>query len=348
MRIVIVIACLLTTISGLSIAQSYSISNEVMLRNKSVSNLLQLRFCAIEAYSNEIKLKLQQQPKDQQPVASPNIIYEAAGRKPSENVIVNTDKNIEDTRSATTSYRELGISSVPKYYALLIGISDYKFSNEKLADLDNPLKDVNALNLTLQDYTFAKENIRILENATRSDIIDELDQLAQIITEKDNFLIFYAGHGFWDEHLRVGYWLPSDAQLHKKSTWLSNSNLKDYVAGIKARHTIVISDACFSGSIFKAREVADPLSDYGVSKLYRLPSRKAMTSGNLNITPDVSKFFEYLNKRLLSNESKYLSSRELFYSLYNAVINNTDTVPQYGVIQDTGDEGGEFIFIKRN
>jgi hypothetical protein len=170
--------------------------------------------------------------------------------------------------------------------------------------------------------------------------------LSKIITEKDNFLIFYAGHGYWDEHLNVGYWLPADAQIEKKSSWLSNSNLKDYVAGIKAKHTILISDACFSGSIFKARAVADPLSDFGVAKLYRLPSRKAMTSGNLNTTPDKSKFFEYLNKRLIQNEEKYLTSRELFYSLYNAVINNTNTVPQYGVIQDTGDEGGEFIFIK--
>jgi hypothetical protein len=108
----------------------------------------------------------------------------------------------------------------------------------------------------------------------------------------------------------------------------------------------LITDACFGGSIFKSREVAG-LSDYGVAKIYRLSSRKAMTSGNLKTVPDQSKFFEYLNKRLTENDAKYLFSHELFNSLYNAVINNTNTVPQYGVIQDTGDEGGDFIFIKK-
>jgi hypothetical protein len=30
-----------------------------------------------------------------------------------------------------------------------------------------------------------------------------------------------------------------------------------------------------------------------------------------------------------------------------AVINNSSAVPQFGVIQEVGDEGGDFIFILR-
>jgi hypothetical protein len=52
-------------------------------------------------------------------------------------------------------------------------------------------------------------------------------------------------------------------------------------------------------------------------------------------------------KRLLENEKKYISSAELFSSFREAVLNNSPNIPQYGVIQDAGDEGGEFIFIKR-
>lgn len=250
-----------------------------------------------------------------------------------------------DDESAKVS-KEIGSASFPKYYALVIGVSEYKFSNQNLVDLDKPVKDAEALVQTLKNYHFEQERVTFLRNPTRSDIIETLEILSGKIKETDNLLIFYAGHGFWDEKLLVGYWLPSDAQFDKKSTWLSNSNLKDYVAGIKSKHTLLITDACFGGSIFKSREVAG-LSDYGVAKIYRLSSRKAMTSGNLKTVPDQSKFFEYLNKRLTENDAKYLSSRELFNSLYNAVINNTNTVPQYGVIQDTGDEGGDFIFIRK-
>jgi hypothetical protein len=258
--------------------------------------------------------------------------------------MVSTPASDDESTKVT---KDIGSSSFPKYYALIIGVSEYKYSNQNLVDLDKPVKDADALVQTLGKYHFERERMTFLRNPTRADIIETLESLSNKTKDNDNLLIFYAGHGYWDEKLNVGYWLPSDAQFDKKSSWLSNSNLKDYIAGIKSKHTLLITDACFGGSIFKSREVAG-LSDFGVAKIYRLSSRKAMTSGNLKTVPDQSKFFEYLNKRLNDNTEKYLSSRELFNSLYNAVLNNTNTVPQYGVIQDTGDEGGDFIFIKRN
>ena len=72
-----------------------------------------------------------------------------------------------------------------------------------------------------------------------------------------------------------------------------------------------------------------------------------MTSGTLEQVPDRSVFLQYLMKRLTQNEEKYMSARNLFNSLSEAVLHNSPNVPQYGVIQDTGDEGGDFIFIKR-
>ena len=37
----------------------------------------------------------------------------------------------------------------------------------------------------------------------------------------------------------------------------------------------------------------------------------------------------------------------LFSSFREAVLNNSPTEPQYGIIQNAGDEDGEFIFILR-
>ena len=54
------------------------------------------------------------------------------------------------------------------------------------------------------------------------------------------------------------------------------------------------------------------------------------------------------SERLLKeNEEKYLSSETLFSSFKTAVMNNGPNVPQYGTIQNVGDEGGEYIFIMR-
>lgn len=301
-----------------------------------ISNTVSVQYKMNEGISNVLHVNL----KAGAAIAKTNT---SPGNSDSRTVVKQETSNEESNRVS----KEIGSTAFPKYYALIIGVSEYQFSNQNLVDLDKPVKDAEALMKTLSNYHFEPERTTFLRNPTRSDIIETLEVLSGKIKENDNLLIFYAGHGFWDEKLLVGYWLPSDAKFDKKSTWLSNSNLKDYITGIKSKHTLLITDACFGGSIFKSREVAG-LSDYGVAKIYRLSSRKAMTSGNLKTVPDQSKFFEYLNKRLMDNDTKYLSSRELFNSLYNAVINNTNTVPQYGVIQDTGDEGGDFIFIRKD
>ena len=88
-------------------------------------------------------------------------------------------------------------------------------------------------------------------------------------------------------------------------------------------------------------------ADKAINMLYELPSRKAMTSGTLTEVPDRSAFVRYLIDRLTENQEKYLTSEQLFSSFRMAVINNSDVVPQYGEIRNVGDEGGDFIFIKK-
>jgi hypothetical protein len=72
-----------------------------------------------------------------------------------------------------------------------------------------------------------------------------------------------------------------------------------------------------------------------------------MTSGVLQVVPDESTFMKYLVEKLTTNSEKFLPSEQLFSNLKTAVINNSQNLPQFGVIQNVGDEGGDFIFIKR-
>jgi len=72
-----------------------------------------------------------------------------------------------------------------------------------------------------------------------------------------------------------------------------------------------------------------------------------MTSGTLTEVPDRSSFTKYLLERLNENNDAYLSSWQLFNSFRIAVINNSLALPQYGEIQNVGDEGGDFIFLRR-
>ncbi len=232
-----------------------------------------------------------------------------------------------------------------KYYALIIGINDY--SDPNIVSLDKPIRDAEMFyNAITTRYTFNSENVKILRDARYAEMVEALDFFAKKITPEDNFLIFYAGHGVWETQAENGYWLPSDARRSSKLAWFRNSTLRDYLKEIRSKHTLLISDACFGGSIFKTRAAFNDAST-AINMLYEMKSRKAMTSGTFNEVPDESAFLKYLVLRLLDNKEKYLTSAQLFSSFQTAVINNSKSVPQFGVIQDVDDEGGDFIFILR-
>jgi len=236
---------------------------------------------------------------------------------------------------------------VGNYYALLIGVSDYSF--EEVNDLAEPLRDANDLKEILtRDYRFEESNVALLANPTRNEVLDSLEALARKVKGNDNLLIFYAGHGYWDEEFQQGYWLPSDARKNSKSSWISNATIRDYIYGIKTKHTLLIADACFSGGMFKTRNAFSG-EEKVIDHLFQLTSRKAITSGTLTEVPDNSVFMKYLLKNLETNQAEYLPAQDLFSTFKIAVLNNSvlDQIPQYGVVQGAGDEGGDFIFARR-
>jgi hypothetical protein len=238
--------------------------------------------------------------------------------------------------------------SAGTYHALVMAVQDYQ-EGSGIKDLDHPVQDAQSLvNALTTHYTFDSKNVTFLKNPVRKQIIDAFDQLSQRVTENDNLLIFYAGHGHWEDRIKQGCWLPADATQNSRADWLWNSEICNYIRSIKSKHTLLITDACFGGGIFKTRAAFSEASR-AIVELYKLPSRKAMTSGYLTEVPDKSVFIEYLLKRLNENADPFLNTLNLFRSFYEAVINNSrvSQVPQYGVIFETGDEGGDFVLVKR-
>jgi hypothetical protein len=273
---------------------------------------------------------------------------------PGENPVVvgamDVDQNYTELKF-TITYRPAGLTLAEKlsqestYYALIIGINHY--SDPDLSVLENPINDAQRLyDVLTANYTFDPENIHFLKDANREEIIIALDDLSRQVTPDDNLLIYYTGHGHYDEQANIGYWLPSNARRFTTADWIGNSQLVDFLKRIESKHTLLITDACFSGSIFKTKSAFSE-APLAVEKLYGLTSRKAMTSGTLTEVPDRSPFAKYLMDRLEENGDLYYSAEQLFSSMRIAVINNSDAIPQYGEIRNVGDEGGDFIFIRR-
>jgi hypothetical protein len=238
------------------------------------------------------------------------------------------------------------ISSVTEenYFALLIGIESYQ---DKTMNLRYPLKDLGRLKeILISDYLFAEKNVFTIANPDRNRFFESFEKIKKQIDQNDNLLIFYAGHGYWDESMEQGYWIPSDATRNDKSNWISNPEIVSLLKSIKPKHTLLVSDACFSGSIFVTRKTLYN-NDKSVEIAYSKISKKGMTSGANTPVPDKSVFVEFFLKRLKENESKYLPAEKLYLDFRDAVTNNSlvGQRPLYEVLD--GDEGGEFIFIRK-
>ncbi len=233
-----------------------------------------------------------------------------------------------------------------KNYALLVAAQNYKDGN--IPSLENPVADAVKLKLILKnDYNFSEDEIITLFNPETNDIRRQLLELNNTIRPEDNLVIFYAGHGIWSGKEKKGYWMLTDAKLDDNNTWLSNKEMLEMIARLPARHTLLITDACFSGSVFKTRGLnADmPVS---VQQLNEKISRVAITSGNDTEVPDKSVFMKYLVKALSENKDKYMTAQKMFINhIIEAVMTETKTEPRYGTLELAGHMGGDFIFMRK-
>lgn len=254
-------------------------------------------------------------------------------------------EDVDNTNITEVEKLDVGFG---KYYALIIGVSEYVDSS--IEDLKGePTKDAQALaDVLIDNYSFESENVTVLKDPTENEIIKEFYNLKKNVGKNDNVLIFYAGHGNYDEASEKGYWMPSDSNMEFEGNVILNTSVVSYIKSINSKHTLLISDACFSGSILKTNRSYKTASK-AVQKKYSLPSRRAITSGTLTTVPNKSVFMKYLLKRLSENTEQYLSAGQLFNIIEDPVINNTtgDNQPQYAPINSVGDEGGDFIFIKK-
>ncbi len=233
-----------------------------------------------------------------------------------------------------------------KNYCLLIAAQNY--SDATIPSLENPIQDAVRLKLVLKkSYRFADEEIFTLFNPSANDIKRQLLELTNIIQPEDNLLIFYAGHGIWVEKEKKGYWLMTDANRNDPTTWVSNKEVLNLIAKLPAKHTLLITDACFSGGVFKTRSISKDAPS-AIQMMDAKVSRVAITSGNDTEVPDQSVFMKYLVKALSENKEQYLPAQKMFIThIMEAVMTEGKTEPRYGTLELAGHVGGDFIFTKK-
>jgi hypothetical protein len=282
------------------------------------------------------------------PVAKPSLTTAPAVAQPRANATAATSSDSPAARgpaAAAVAVAEPAPPPPPKprYLALVIG-------NEQYADftkLKTPLADVRALaDLLRRDYGFS---VTTLANATRYQIVTALSRLRQEATEHDNVLIYYAGHGYLDETTSRGYWLPVDAEHNNLANWLSTSDITDLLAGLQAKHALILADSCFSGTLLRSdATVAIDERQALLRKLSTRRSRSIMTSGGLEPVVDNGEgrhsVFAGALIRALRENRQPLEAARLFMQIRDRVSADAAQTPQYGPLRNAGHDGGDFIF----
>ncbi|HHC6984220.1 TPA: caspase domain-containing protein, partial [Vibrio parahaemolyticus] len=220
----------------------------------------------------------------------------------------------------------------------LIGINSYKYHNN-LASSINDITDFK--NVLLEKYDFKPEDVYeiIDENATSKNIQDALRGYGKSLNSDDNLIIYYSGHGDYDEDLDIGYWVPHEADEYTQ--FIQNSNIITFLSRINCKHIILISDSCFSNSIFRAGR------SKMVDEYFEKSSRWALTSAfyEAKDSDEISNtlFAECIIDSLKDTE-KDIRFSEVIEKVKVRFENNLFQAPQGAPLNLEDHHGGEFIF----
>lgn len=234
-------------------------------------------------------------------------------------------------------------------HLLVIGIDNY---SNGIAELNNAVKDAKTFKkILLEQYQFNSKNVTTLfnEEATLLNIRKTFSKILNELTEDDNLIFYYSGHGELKPYgkSKRGYWIPYDAELNEDYTYIPNEEINLLFKNSRAHHVFGIVDSCYSGALFyrKTTTANDRISSY--------PSRWLLTAGRLEVVSDGSlganspfatALFTYLKN--YPNNSFWVSD------LCNQVLKGMDyntqkQTPRGEPLQSSEHYGGQFVFYKK-
>ena len=240
------------------------------------------------------------------------------------------------------------------YHAIIFAVGDQQKSSG-LPSLRYPLKEADSLRAVItREYTFDPQNVQVVKNPTREAILDTLEVLARRLGPNDNLLVVYSGHGGFDEGGREGYWLATDAANARPSTWIPNESIRTWLRKLKARSVLLITDACFSGSLNRSNDDRVELASdaqrmmAGALMYARRTSRQAMTAGTAKETvPQVSIFSMEIVAALKARRAPVFLAQQLAAEINPRVAAVAHTTPTFSAVPGIESDQGDFVFVRR-
>nr|VFJ72313.1 MAG: Protein of unknown function (DUF1566) [Candidatus Kentron sp. FW] len=237
-----------------------------------------------------------------------------------------------------------------KSYALLIGVSDYKYWND-LTQVHRELDQVAEM-LKTQGFEIVRIN-----DPSSDQLIDAFKDFKNKYGFKpeNRLLFFFSGHGHTRNRNSKGYLVPRDAPIPDQdetdflSKALPMTQILAWAREIEVYHALFLFDSCFSGTVFKQRALSKRASHITKSTAGKV--RQFITAGDAGEeVPAKSTFTPAFVDAILYGKADlykdgYITGTELGLYLKSEVPKYVHQNPQFGKIKDYELARGDFVFV---
>lgn len=243
------------------------------------------------------------------------------------------------------------ISTDRKDYALIFATDQY----DHWDDLVNPVNDAQTLAKELREkYGFQTE---IVENADFEEVFEKLrDYNERSFNPQDQLLIFFAGHGLFDDTFGEGYVVAKNSLANDKArtSYISHARLRGIIDNIPCKHVMLMMDVCFGGTldpvIARSRGTVDEVSEREMlARKFSYKTRKYLTSGGKEYVSDgiPGKHSPFAAKLIESLRSYGGDDRILTLSELQANMEKLKQVPRFGSFGED-EKLSDFVFVAKD
>jgi hypothetical protein len=239
-----------------------------------------------------------------------------------------------------------------KDYALFFATDKY----DNWDDLVNPVEDAHSLADVLKKrYGFITE---VVEDATQDEVgIKIREYTNRKFKPQDQLLIFFAGHGYFDETFNEGYVVAKNSMKvdPAKNSCISQVRLRSLLDNIPSEHILLVMDVCFGGTfdpvVARARGLDDSQAsdtEFLVRKL-TTKTRKYLTSGGKEYVSDgiPGKHSPFALRLLQAFNDGGGNDRIVTISELRTYVEKLVPEPRSGGFGDDKNES-DFVFVLKN
>ncbi len=215
----------------------------------------------------------------------------AAGESTVEFIAYNRSNQVASQPLTMTADNVGGQLAPSSLYVLALGVSRYKDPNMTLKYAADDARNIGAELQQHGQRLFQAVKVKSLldDQATLAGIGNAFEELAGQVRESDVFVLFLAGHGIVLSDMY--HFIPYDAIYSSENAFregsVSEQRLRDWLAKIRARKSLIILDTCYAGAAGKLASVATTLAARGgpseqtaITRLYRATGRAVLAASS--------------------------------------------------------------------